>query len=1173
MLKSDDGWLFSSQDLTTFMTCQHAAALNRQVQMDASLSEWRRATTAASKAAEESDGLGGEDPVIARGNAHESNVLISYKANGLSVKEIDRPERIDESSMRAGYDETLDAMRHGYDVIYQGVLLDGAWFGYSDFLVKRPGRSAFGDYLYEVHDTKLARSLKVSALIQLAHYGLILETMQQAAPTRLVVVLGDGTEAPWLFDDAAPYVVQLREAVREFHDTQPSTQPEPISACQSCNWKPLCDEEWGPHDLSLVHRLNRRQRRLLGDIGVTTIPELAQAPDAVRPARIGAETFARLRAQAVAQCGEKAFEVVRPQAATGVLGDVPVSHHLDVYFDLEGDPFAAAPTLDYLWAFCDRDGNYFYREAHDLNAERQAFTWFLDQLREREAKGGQWHVYHYNAYETASLRRIADKWPDAEQREGLIAEVEHFIETRFDDLYRRVEGGVRPRDGSTSLKVVEKLAGYDRAAEPALIAAGDDSIKAYELAIAAGLDSDTGRDLITGIRQYNEHDVKATAAVHSWLFDLGDELTDEDLVHVDVEEYVPSDKLQQRINETEALERQLTDACAEKDRDDAVLPSGLTTNGGRLLASMLAWHRREEVVQWTDFYRLCNWARTGEVEIDVDLSTESVETGIREGTEHESVLQDLAVVEIAAPERGKRKSTYTITCAPGAWKVRVGDALQGVTIDESEPRGRFEVIDHDAQEGTAVVASTIDVSEFHALVIQPFSGSDAPWRALMRLAEAALAATPSGGSLVALRVLDRHAPTALAPLDQADAQQRARDAAAALTPGELLPIQGPPGTGKTRVAAQIILDEVRRRVDGRCRIGVTANSHKVIDNLLAEVMQQALEQGFVLSVLHVDGAEDEGRHADVRTVKSGTLIASEVDSAGDSPVVVGATKYGWSRQELVDSLDLLVIDEAGQVPLADALGMVQAASGVVAVGDPQQLAAPIQAAHEAAAKVSLLEHLIASDSVIAPKSGVFLNVSHRMHYALCEVVGRLAYESSLHASDAANQRGVEGPLISVGGCEVMIGPGVRHLPVDGGEEAQIAAAVGLVGQLTDGRITVLASKGIAPAPLTAEDVLVVAPHNATVNRLRRDLHGVEVGTVDKFQGRQAHVVVYVMGREATESRDVPFLYELNRVNVALSRARLMAVVVTGPGALHPPVSEPQHLRLASRFALAMGEPG
>jgi predicted RecB family nuclease len=1185
------GWLFSAQDLTAFLGCQHAAELNRRIHTDPAVRDWLIAANRAAKASADAAGLGGDEPAIARGLAHENAVLQAFKNDGVHVVQVATPAATDDISLTLAVSQTRDAMRIGADVIFQAALQDGPWVGFADFLVKQPGvTSDLGDYCYELHDTKLARTLKTNALIQLAHYGLMLEVMQGVPPPRLVVVLGTGEHAPWAFGDAAPYVERLRAKVLAFHHEQGTAAPEPVAACEGCRWLTHCESTWGDDDLLQVQRLNRRQRALLIETGIAGMKALASSSDANRPPRMAVETFDRLRAQARVQTGGADCEVIKPQPATGAFADVPAPHPLDIYFDLEGDPYAAQPTLDYLWAFCGPDDGYCHRWAHTPDEEREAFLWFMAELRARESQGGDWRVYHYNSYETTSLRRLTADWPD-DRREALVVEVEHFIENRFDDLYRRVEVGLRTRDGSTSLKVVEKLAGYDRTRDAAAVAKGDDSIKAYELAIADGTPSERRQSLLDGIQHYNTHDVRATAAVHRWMHGVGATLTDVDVVHVEPEVYEQSEKVRIRIEKTTELEDRLLAAASVAEQNGRCLLSGLSVAGTRLLAGMLAWHRREDVVKWIDFFRLCEWAQRGEVESTettsepfqqawTALNGDSVRTtatAVRPGTEHESVLQDLVVLNKEGPPAGtrKKKSTYTLSCRPGAWKVKSGDSLKLICLDKPEQSGTVELLDYDAQEGSAVVSTTGDLDGAHALVLSPFIAPEGPWLSLMRLAEAALSEEFSPEHEVGLRLLDRNPPRALAADgDRVDPATTARTVVARMQQGDLLPVQGPPGTGKTWLAAQIIIDEIERARAQRhaARIGVTANSHKVIDNLLTEVARLTREHGLPVQIGHVGSKLSDDAHPAIERIDSKALAELLAPASSGPALVIGATKFGWSREEVAGSLELLIIDEAGQVPLADALSVAQAAGRILAVGDPQQLAAPIQAAHDAEVKVSLLEHLIEGRATISPDAGVFLDVSHRMHPSLCRVVGRLAYASHLHASPAAASRRLEGSAFEIAGSILPMQPGVIHLPVPGGPDVEVLAVVELISKLTSGEVMATdmsAASADILAPIRATDVLVVAPHNAHVNRLRRALPGYEIGTVDKFQGRQAHVVVYAMGRTAESPSDVPFLYELNRVNVALSRARLLAIVVTSPEALLPPVAEPEHLRLASRFAEAL----
>jgi RecA/RadA recombinase len=514
------------------------------------------------------------------------------------------------------------------------------------------------------------------------------------------------------------------------------------------------------------------------------------------------------------------------------------------------------------------------------------------------------------------------------------------------------------------------------------------------------------------------------------------------------------------------------------------------------------------------------------------------------------------------------------TCTTGAWKLKQGAK---VTSALPGPNGKSVTVTlhhFNAAKGTFSVRSRAALPP-GPFVAELFFDKPTVWESLMRVGKAALEETPDRKALTALALLDRRPPLpadAMAPVSHEEVGDRAVRLTGEMTAG-VLPVQGPPGTGKTTTAAEIVLAEVARAgaAGSLARVGVVANSHKVIDNLLAEVAKLARKRGVDLAVGHVGTpAQVAGAGVD-RIDGSEKLVSWLADmTAGGRPAIAGATKFGWSREDAAGAVGLLIVDEAGQLSLADALAVAQASARIVALGDPQQLASPVQAAHSEAVRVSLLEHLAEGESVLAPHVGVFLDVSHRMHPEVSRVVGELAYDGRLASSEGAAARHIEvkDGHVRAGGFVVPVTPGVVWLRVEGDEGKQADVVAELVAALCAGDVKV--TDGGDPEDLTAEEVLVVAPHNAHVNRINGRLEGsCEVGTVDRFQGKQAHVVVFAQGRPAGESRDVPFLYEINRLNVALSRARLMAVVIAHPDAVFAPVSDPEHLRLVSRFATAV----
>jgi uncharacterized protein len=352
-----------------------------------------------------------------------------------------------------------------------------------------------------------------------------------------------------------------------------------------------------------------------------------------------------------------------------------------------------------------------------------------------------------------------------------------------------------------------------------------------------------------------------------------------------------------------------------------------------------------------------------------------------------------------------------------------------------------------------------------------------------------------------------------------------------------------------------VLDLVR---DGR-RVGVTANSHKAITNLLDELCASAERAGVRLSILQK--ATEEGRcaHPMVRQAAQNAEVEASLRAGGVQ--VLAGTAWLFGRESLEGTLDTLVVEEAGQLSLANVVAIGGAARSFVLLGDPRQLSQPSKASHPAGAELSALEHLLGAHETIPPDLGVFLSTTRRLHPALGEFVSEAFYGGRLASDPACAQQ-------FVGGDGLLAGAGLRFRPVEhagnrtvSSEEAE--AVAGLVRDLLGRPWT--ASDG-RTRPLELADVLVVAAYNAQVARLASALPaGARVGTVDRFQGQQAPAVIYSMA--ASTADDVPrgleFLFSPNRFNVAVSRAQGLAVLVCSPALLLPPCRTVEQLRLAN----------
>ena len=344
------------------------------------------------------------------------------------------------------------------------------------------------------------------------------------------------------------------------------------------------------------------------------------------------------------------------------------------------------------------------------------------------------------------------------------------------------------------------------------------------------------------------------------------------------------------------------------------------------------------------------------------------------------------------------------------------------------------------------------------------------------------------------------------------------------------------------------------------KVGITAISHKVIRNLLLEVIKAANEAG--LERLNCMQKVNEKPDALPPGITLAADNAEPLAALGRGVQVVGGTAWLWSRADYFEAVDVLFVDEAGQMSLANVLAVSQAAKNVVLLGDPQQLEQPVKGSHPDGAEVSALEHLLAGQKTISPDAGLFLEKTWRLHPKLCEFTSEVFYEGRLHPREGLEHQKIEGhPCLGESGLWFVP---VAHEGNQNTSAEEVECIGGLVEGLVRAGVNWIDDKG-RRRPLQLDDLLIVAPYNAQVSDLSNRIRNARVGTVDKFQGQQAPVVIYSLTTSSPEDapRGMEFLYSLNRLNVATSRAQAVVIVVGSPRLLEPECRSPRQMQLAN----------
>jgi uncharacterized protein len=824
----------------------------------------------------------------------------------------------------------------------------------------------------------------------------------------------------------------------------------------------------------------------------------------------------------------------------------------DLFFDIEGARYYSEDGrefgLQYLFgivevAEADEAGLPRYTQlwAYDRPGEKRAFEELIDFITERRARHPGLHVYHYNHYEPTSVDHLTELHGTRQEAVGALMgrfatredEVDDLFRLGvFVDLYRVVRQGVRAGVESYSIKRLEPLCGYDRRVD---LHEATVNLIAFEAALEEGTAFRDGerRRVVAG---YNEDDCRATLALRDWLEERRAEL---------------AGQLGQDLPRPVFAEKPATVEDPEVARIRSALIDGVSavaserTDSERarvLLSDLLDWHRREDKPAWWRYFyvrTLSPAELTGEPDALGGLTGGDVVGQVKKSVvrrfwfpaqEHKFSPGSPA----CDPDSNKQWTVCDVDDASGTIDLKMGSGYSGpwpLALVEAGPPGSREQRDRLRDLGSRVVLDGV-------------GGSDASTALLLRR-------TPESGEGAS-----RSAAT------RAEGET-ARDAAVRLAVSlrdSYLPMQGPPGTGKTYTAAEQILSLIAA---GRT-VGITGPSHAVIEQLIDTVYKRARCHGVTTPRIGQRADRDNPHlHRDARSMSKELLEKA----LRDSEVDVGAgTAWLWARAGMADIVDTLFVDEAGQLSLANVLAVAGAARNLVLLGDPQQLAQPSHATHPPGAGVSALEHILGDRATMPEGAGLLLDQTWRMHPDLCRFTSEAFYDGKLYGVDGLDRQSILGFGAGLRIVEVAHQGNTNASP----EEAREVAR--LTGQLTG--CTWRDADGVSRV-VGAGDILIVTPYNAQIRAIQGALaasgqSGFGVGTVDKFQGREAPVVIYSMATSSADlaPRGLEFLYDRHRLNVATSRARALAIIVASPDLIRVSCRTPPQMVLANALCQA-----
>ncbi len=1109
MKKIDNQLIYSPSDLSNFIHCKHLSTLDKEA-LDG-LRDKPNYTNKVMLALQE------------KGKQFEADYMESLLQEGKSVCVI-------EPGDAAAYEKTLSAIHSGVDVIYQARLgKENEWWGWADFLIRVNQPCSLGGFSYEVMDTKLATETKGATIIQISLYSEALAEIQGKMPEMMWVKTPE-EQLGYRVDEYSAYVRLIKKRFLEaIARSGEETYPEPVAHCDICTWWEVCNQKRRADDhLGFVAGMGRTQIKEVASNGLTTLNDFAQvaSPIPFKPSRGAIQTYQKLRDQANIQWRSRnqnyqpLHELLDFQPEKGFF-NLPEPSKFDVYLDLEGDPLVEPGGLEYLIGWVHQ-GEYHALWSKTEAEEKEAFETFISKVMRLKAENPEMHIYHYAPYEVSAFKRLMGKYATCEdQVDGLLRS------GTFVDLYGIVRQAVRASVEKYSIKDLEKFYGYTREIDLREVSKHKSM---YEFLLETRKTEEATPEMIEAIQLYNQDDCVSTERLHQWLEMLRASAIQEGA------------KIPRPVAKPMEANENVTQHQARiKPLMDALLAGIPVSKEERtpeqqaryVLAHMLDWYRREEKSLWWEYYRL------------LDLTPEEL-------LEEKNAISLLSYTGNNFPDKRSTVYEYRFPFQEGELKKD-----KSVSNQLGKPAGSVFHLDMNQgiiqlKKGPTIDQEDHPVSVFLLDRVIYQVKEEAIIRLVTWVVENGMESDSEEFRAVRSLLLRQPGKLSEAISPERDFVALTKEWASKLDHG-YLPIQGPPGSGKSFTGSHLIMDLILK---GK-KVGITAMSHKVITGLLEKVWELSKKMNSPIRVVQkADAAEDHPWAVST----DGRKAISELS---DSHILAG-TPFLWANEALVDSVDYLIIDEAGQLSLIDTLTCGMAAKNLILLGDPQQLQQPQQGVHPEGTELSALSHILQERKTIQSDLGIFLAKTWRMHPTICSFDSEQFYEGKLQPVEGLEDNRVIGNT-------PFEGFGLRFVPVShqgntNSSEEEVNQIVAMVKDLCKGDVWVMDDKRRTKI-LEPSDIKIISPYNAQVDLLKQALPQIEIGTVDKFQGQEAPVVIYSVATSTPEDapRGMEFLYSPNRFNVAVSRAKALFFLVASPAILEPDCKSPDQIKLANPF--------
>ncbi|MDB9795885.1 TM0106 family RecB-like putative nuclease [Pelagibacteraceae bacterium] len=1051
------------------------------------------------------------------------------------------------------FEKTKDAIKKGYDLIHKASFEYKGWVGEIDFLIKdKNQKTKNGKWKYEVYDTKLSSTPQTDHITQISLYSEWVATQQDnELPDFMYLILGIKNREKKI------NILKIDEEVKKYktldyqlyfqnnninyikflESDKKSIAPERCSFCAMCEWTHVCDKIWLKKDhLNQIAKIRKDQIIKIKDHGIETLSEFVKLKTTEKIKDLHSRIFTKHLRQAellieLKKTNIPQFKVLPLEAERG-FNKMPNASEHDLFFDIEGLDKILNPeeseqdkqALEYLFGIYDHDNKkepYRYFWAHNQNEEKEKFVELLEFISEHLKKYPDSHIYHFNHYEKTALTKLMSK------HDTHLEQVNDLLRYgKLVDLHTVVNQGMQVSEREYSLKNLEKFYQYKRKGE---IKKASDSTDKYLDWIETGEEN-----LLDEIKLYNREDCESTYFLREWLR----KKKPKDSLYA-----IKKEPKQKKVNwekENEELKKLIEKNC----RDEQIK---------QILKDVLGFHKREEMIYWQSIFNRA--AQKNDEDLIDDAKCIGFMEKINQGQGKDG--------------KGKVINIFTYKFLKQDFKVQEKDSVINATDGNLDTYAVGKVLSIDESkkdENIIEISSTKDLPEILSIAKGDFYDHNKIIDAIRRFVASAI--TGEKKYKATYEILKKSYPKIKnikegeVIIKEGDFLKESFKTVESME-NSYLYFQGPPGVGKTHTAAYIIIELIKKSK----KIGITANSHKVIFNLLTKIEELA-KDNVSFEGYHKCGSTSDKRFADGKFIKN-ISDSKKMDMMFESmnANLFSGTAWCFSREVCDEKLDYIFVDEAGQLTTADVLAISLSAKNVVIIGDQMQLSSPISAVHPGESGKSLPDFLLEDKDTISSDKGIFIDKSRRLHPKLRQFISENFYDERLKNHDFTEKR----KIIFQNKKDLLPETGIVMVDADHKEVCRQKSEE--EGKLVKSFYNKLFGSTFldefnTKKIMNEDDILIVAPYNVQVNYLKSILpKGARVGTIDKFQGQQAPATIISMTTSDPESlpRNVDFFFSRNRLNVAVSRSQCLTIVIMNKKILDIKCNKVEHIRLVNTF--------